>query len=99
MRPYFAAKKAADLCLAESGLRHVIVKPGRLTEEAGNGKLTQDAEKSDEMQVSRANVAEFLLGVMQAREIGGRHRKAPVFTLFDGDQSVSSLLQDAAATV
>ncbi|WP_288988524.1 NAD(P)-binding oxidoreductase [uncultured Cobetia sp.] len=92
MRPYFAAKKAADLCLAESGLRHVIVKPGRLTNESGSGRLTQSADDSDEMQVSRANVAEFLLGLIKAREIGGRHRKAPIFTLFDGDTPVSGLL-------
>ena len=98
MRAYFTAKKAADLCLAESGVRHVIVKPGRLTDTTGSGMLTEDADASDEMQVSRANVADFLLGLMQAREIGGRYRKAPIFTLFDGDQHVEHLLTQHNAT-
>jgi uncharacterized protein YbjT (DUF2867 family) len=39
MRPYFEAKGEADKLLMESGLDYTIVRPGRLTDDPGTGKV------------------------------------------------------------
>src|SRR4051812_31654472 len=39
MRPYFEAKRDADAALRASGLDWTIVKPGRLTNEPGTGRI------------------------------------------------------------
>ena len=39
MKPYYEAKADADKFLMESGLDYTIVRPGRLTDDPGTGKV------------------------------------------------------------
>src|ERR671938_1077482 len=41
MRPYYEAKRAADEALRTSGLDWTIVRPGRLTDEPGTGRVDE----------------------------------------------------------
>lgn len=60
LKHYLEAKAAADEHLRKSKLKHTILRPGRLTDDMGLGRV-QLAEKLDEMgEISRDDVA-FLL--------------------------------------
>ncbi|MGD8863165.1 MAG: SDR family oxidoreductase [Myxococcales bacterium] len=65
LRPYLAAKRAADLYLGRSGLRHTILRPGRLTDEPASGKI-RTSLGDGENTISRANVARCLLHEIQS---------------------------------
>ena len=55
MRPYYAAKAAADEALVASGLDWTIVRPGGLTDEPGTGKV--DVSPVGSGQIPRDDVA------------------------------------------
>jgi uncharacterized protein YbjT (DUF2867 family) len=44
MRPYYEAKAGADRRVAEAGLDHTIVRPGRLTDAPGTGRVVAAPE-------------------------------------------------------
>jgi uncharacterized protein YbjT (DUF2867 family) len=56
MRPYHEAKSEADKYLVESGLDYTIIRPGRLTDEPGTGKV-QIADTVEYSSVTRDDVA------------------------------------------
>jgi uncharacterized protein YbjT (DUF2867 family) len=60
---YLRAKAGADRALAGSGLDHTIVRPGRLTDETGTGRV-QVGERLDRGSISRADVAAVLLACL-----------------------------------
>jgi nucleoside-diphosphate-sugar epimerase len=62
---YLRAKAAADAKLAESGLDYTIVRPGRLTDDAGTGRV-QIAEHVERGEIPRDDVATVLLAVLDA---------------------------------
>ncbi|BBI63213.1 hypothetical protein HSBAA_45190 [Vreelandella sulfidaeris] len=66
MRPYMAAKFAADAHLRNSGVPYVILKPGRLTDEAASQQFASSIDEAGDNQISRANVAHALLHVVQS---------------------------------
>src|SRR5262249_54662793 len=59
MRPYQEAKAAADKRLIESGLNYTIVRPGRLTDDEGTGKV-QAAENTGYGEIPRDDRAPAL---------------------------------------
>lgn len=64
---YQKAKAEADMALRNSGLSYVIVKPGRLTDEAGTGKVEiGDLEKGT---VTREDVASVITELIENPEI------------------------------
>jgi uncharacterized protein YbjT (DUF2867 family) len=65
MRPYIEAKTEADERLAESGLDHTIVRPGRLTDDPGTGRIRAGVEIG-RGEVTRDDVAATLLAVLDA---------------------------------
>ena len=87
MRPYYEAKAEADEALAGSGLPYTIVRPGRLTNEAGTGLVSVggDLGRSD---VPRADVAATLLAVLDTRSTVGK-----AFDLVAGETPVAEAVR------
>ncbi|MEA2120244.1 SDR family oxidoreductase [Halovibrio sp. HP20-50] len=87
MRPYMAAKFAADAHLINSGLPYVILKPGRLTDEAASQRFASSFEEAGDNQISRANVAHALLHTVQTPNVVNQE-----FLLLDGERSISDII-------
>ena len=88
-RVYLEAKGAADRALRESGLAFTIVRPGRLTDEPGTGRVAI-ARRLEPGAVSRDDVAAVLAAVLdEPRTVG------LTFDLVSGDVPVA----DAVAAV
>ncbi|WP_456269936.1 SDR family oxidoreductase [Kushneria sp. AK178] len=87
LRPYLAAKRAADAYLQASGLEHVILRPGRLSDDTGSGRIEIDAGRATTDSVSRDNVALSLLTLLS------RPTPAPdEVILLDGDHPIEQVL-------
>jgi uncharacterized protein YbjT (DUF2867 family) len=72
MRPYYEAKAEADQALMRSGLDYTIVRPGRLTDDAGTG-MVQVAERLERGgSIPRDDVAAVLLACLEADNTIGR---------------------------
>ncbi len=86
---YLQAKAAADRALQASALAWTILRPGRLTDDAGTGNVRLDAEP-DRAQVPRADVAAVLDAVLRSSRAVGR-----ILYVNAGDTPVDAAL-DAA---
>jgi uncharacterized protein YbjT (DUF2867 family) len=80
---YLRAKAAADEALRGSDLDHTIVRPGRLTDERGTGRV-RIAERLERGEVPRADVAAVLAAVLGAPNSIGRE-----FDLLAGETPVA----------
>ncbi|MCV7434175.1 SDR family oxidoreductase [Mycolicibacterium bacteremicum] len=86
-RAYIRAKAEADADVrGRAGLRSTIVRPGRLTDEAGTGRV-QIAESTGRGEIPRADVAAVLLAVLDDPGTAGR-----TFELIGGDTPISDAL-------
>ena len=87
MRPYLEAKAEADDALALSGLAYTIVRPGRLTDDAGTGRVEAgpDVERGD---IPRDDLACVLLAVLEA----GDAMAAKTFRVVAGDTPIETAL-------
>jgi uncharacterized protein YbjT (DUF2867 family) len=65
LRPYAAAKYAADHYLITSGLSYLILLPGRLTDESASHRIRTVRDESMPITISRENVAECLLSALR----------------------------------
>lgn len=84
---YIRAKAEADADVrGRSGLATTIVRPGRLTDEAGTG-LVHIAENTGRGSIPRADVAAVLLAVLDAPETAGR-----TFELISGNAPITAAL-------
>lgn len=91
LRPYMAAKRAADLYLEQSGLRYTIARPGRLTDEPGTGKIrTALGDRPEANTISRDNVARCVLEVITWPPGPSR-----TIDLLDGDTPIAEALPKA----
>jgi uncharacterized protein YbjT (DUF2867 family) len=64
MSPYYEAKLEADQALVASGLDYTIVRPGRLTDDPGTGRI-EAAERLERIgEIPRADVAATLLACL-----------------------------------
>jgi uncharacterized protein YbjT (DUF2867 family) len=79
MRPYYDAKAEADSELARSGLAFTIVRPGRLTNEPGTGRIRAGHDIGTGT-VTRDDVAATLAAVLAAPNTIG-----VTFDLLEGD--------------
>ena len=87
MRPYYEAKAAADAALIESGLDYTIVRPGRLTDDPGTGKV-EAAESLDRYgEVTRDDVAAVI-----AEAFGAANTIGKGFDLLNGETSVKEAI-------
>jgi uncharacterized protein YbjT (DUF2867 family) len=64
MRPYYDAKRDADEALRNSGLDHTIVRPGRLTNRPGTGRVELGTPLERGGEVARDDVAAVLLATL-----------------------------------
>lgn len=87
LRPYMAAKHAADAHLRASKVAHVILKPGRLTDEPATRRVATSLAEAGDNRVSRANVAHALLHLARTRAIQDRE-----FVLLDGQRPIAEAL-------
>jgi uncharacterized protein YbjT (DUF2867 family) len=71
MRPYLEAKAEADKYLRESGLDYTIIRPGRLTDDPGTGKV-QIGEHLDRGSVTREDVAAVIAECLVADNTIGK---------------------------
>jgi uncharacterized protein YbjT (DUF2867 family) len=88
MGPYYEAKADADRFLIESGLDHTIVRPGRLTNDPGTGKVevAENLERSGS--VTRDDVAAVIAEVLLAENTIGKG-----FDLLSGDTPVADAVR------
>ena len=64
MRPYLEAKHDADVALEQAGLDHTIVRPGRLTDDPGTGRVAAGPEVQ-RAEIPRDDVAAVLAAVLE----------------------------------
>jgi uncharacterized protein YbjT (DUF2867 family) len=85
MKPYFEAKADADKFVADSGLDYTIVRPGRLTDDPGTGKVSVNGGGSGS--VARDDVALVLAEVLRADNAIGK-----AFDLLGGETPVAEAI-------
>ncbi len=83
---YQKAKAEADEALRNSGLDYTIVKPGRLTNEPGTGKV-KAAINLDRGEIPRADVAAVLAEIYEMPETSGLE-----FDLLSGGEAIRNAL-------
>lgn len=87
-RAYLKAKAEADETLIKSGLEYTIIKPGRLTDEPGSGKVAL-AQELPRGEVPREDVAQVLAEVLDSPQTAGL-----VLDLTSGDTPISIALSN-----
>jgi uncharacterized protein YbjT (DUF2867 family) len=87
MRPYLEAKAEADAAVASSGLDFTIVRPGRLTDDPGTGRV-RISERLDGGDIPREDVAATLVAVLDEPAAIGR-----TFDLVAGDDEIVPALR------
>ncbi|WP_408009565.1 SDR family oxidoreductase [Pseudalkalibacillus sp. A8] len=89
MRHYFEAKKKADDVLRGSSLTYTIVRPGRLSYEAGIGKI-RAAEKLDDYSgdIPREDVARVMIESLTLENTYGK-----AFEFLSGDNDIVKALK------
>lgn len=88
MRPYMAAKFAADAHLRARQIPYVILKPGRLTDEAASEQFASSPEEAGDNQISRANVAHALLQVVRTPGVVNQE-----YLLLDGKRAIEDIIK------
>ncbi len=86
LRPYMAAKHAADGYLRRGRTPYVILKPGRLTDEPPSGRITTDPDSVAHNHISRGNVARILLAVA-----GNGGLRNAEYRILDGDMPIDTV--------
>ena len=84
---YLRAKAEADEALKASGLQYTIIKPGRLTDEPGSGKV-KIAEDLERGEIPRQDVAAVVAEVLEQVQTAGK-----TFDLISGDTPVKEAIQ------
>jgi uncharacterized protein YbjT (DUF2867 family) len=83
MRPYYGAKAEADTRLQRSGLAFTIVRPGRLTDDPGSGRI-RAGHDIGRGAISRDDVAATLAAVLAAPNTIG-----VTFDVLEGDVPIA----------
>ncbi|MDX1592420.1 MAG: SDR family oxidoreductase [Balneolaceae bacterium] len=86
---YQQAKAEADEALRNSGLDYTIIKPGRLTDDPGTGKVK--AGDLDRGEIPREDVAAVIAYVLEHPETAGLE-----FDLLSGSKSVEKAISELA---
>jgi uncharacterized protein YbjT (DUF2867 family) len=87
MRPYYEAKAEADRRLAESDLDWTIVRPGRLTDDPGTGRV-RAGEDIGGGEIPRVDVAVTLAAVLETDSTIGK-----AFDLLAGDTPIDEAVR------
>jgi uncharacterized protein YbjT (DUF2867 family) len=89
MQPYLFAKARADERLQESGLDYTIIRPGRLTNEDGTGRIEASEALGRRGEISRDDVARTFAEALEMRTI---YRKT--FEILAGDTPIRQALKE-----
>jgi len=89
MRPYYEAKLEADRALIASGLDYTIVRPGRLTDDPGTGRIEIDEQLERVGEVPREDVAATLLACLDEPKTSGK-----AFDLISGETPIPDALAE-----
>jgi len=87
-RTYLQAKEEADEALRQSGLDYTIIKPGRLTNEPGTGKVAL-APHLERGEIPREDVAAVLAEILETPEMAGCQ-----FDLISGNTPITEAVRD-----
>jgi uncharacterized protein YbjT (DUF2867 family) len=87
LQHYLRAKRNADEHLKNSGLNYTIVRPGRLTNDDGTGKVAVSERLASFAEIPRQDVARVLLAVLDSNNTDNR-----VFDVVSGDTPVVDAL-------
>ncbi len=88
IRHYFAAKHAADRILLCSGLDATVVRPGRLTDDEGTGRVAVGSPRLDEHgSIARADVAAVMAACLTRPATVGA-----TFDVLEGDTPIDEAL-------
>lgn len=86
LRPYAAAKFAADHYLVTSGLPYLILLPGRLVDEPASHRIRTVRDEALPITVSRENVAECVVAALRHGELCNQQ-----IILLDGDDDIDDV--------
>ncbi|WLD93831.1 SDR family oxidoreductase [Alkalihalobacillus sp. AL-G] len=89
MKPYYAAKNRADEYLKGTNLDYTIVRPGRLTNEPGSGKIDAAVSLGYKSSIPRADVAHVLFETLEQENTYSK-----TFEILSGDDSISKALRN-----
>ncbi|MCH2186398.1 SDR family oxidoreductase [Myxococcota bacterium] len=92
LRHYMVAKLLADQRLLEGSVPATILRPGRLTNDVGSGRVRTPADPGSGFDISRENVADCLIEVLRQPSKVNR-----VVDLLDGDLPIPEVIMRAAA--
>lgn len=84
---YYIAKHYADRILKDSGLDFTILRPGRLLDEAGTGKITVERPES-KTGVPREDVASLVLEILDQTNTVGK-----IITFNQGDSAIADVVK------
>lgn len=87
IKPYYIAKHYADRILKNSSLDYTILRPARLLDGPGTGKVSINSQSGAPLEVFREDVAEVILHVLVERRFIGC-----TIDLINGEQSISDEL-------
>ena len=85
---YLRAKAEADRAVADSGLDYTIVRPGRLTDEAGTGRIEAAEHLGRRGEIPRDDVAATLVATLDEPATVGK-----TFELLSGDEEIAAALR------
>jgi uncharacterized protein YbjT (DUF2867 family) len=85
---YLRAKADADRAVADSGLDYTIVRPGRLTDEQGTGRIEAAEHLGRRGQIPRDDVAAALLATLDEPATVGK-----TFEVLSGDREIAAALR------
>ncbi|MGM1055499.1 MAG: SDR family oxidoreductase [Bacteroidota bacterium] len=88
LEDYLRAKGNADDYLRNSGLDYTIVRPGALTDEDGSGKIQLKEKLEKQGSISRANVAQTLVEVLEDDV-----KQNQVFEILDGETPIEKAVR------
>ncbi|MFH5883290.1 SDR family oxidoreductase [Halalkalibaculum sp. DA3122] len=89
-RTYLKAKEEADEALRNSGLDYTIIKPGRLTDDPGSGRVSL-GRQLERGEIPRADVAAVLAEVLEMPETAGLQ-----LDLVSGEQPIPEAVRAVA---
>lgn len=93
-RVYLEAKGAADAVVRASGLDHTVVRPGRLTDAPGCGRVAVSTTGGEYGEIPRDDVAALLVAVLDAPGTAG-----VTFDVISGDTPITEVAAALASSL
>jgi uncharacterized protein YbjT (DUF2867 family) len=88
MRPYLEAKGGADERLRKSDLDYTIIRPGRLTDKEGTGRIEAAESLGRHGEISREDVAATFAAALEAENAYGK-----TFEILAGDDPIEEAIE------